>query len=128
VSLKPGGQVCFYIAADGTLVFALPGNPASALTAFRVLVVPAIYEMLGRSQALHTARGVAAVDLPGTIGRTSVIRCSAEMRDDGWHVTPNGDQRSHILTSMIGMPALALVPEDREVLPAGEPVDIEFVG
>jgi molybdopterin molybdotransferase len=128
VSLKPGGQVCFYVAADGTLVFALPGNPASALTAFRVLVVPALYAMLGRSQALQTARGIAAVDLPGTIGRTSVIRCHAEMHDDGWHVTPNGDQRSHILTSMIGLPALALVPEDREVLPAGEPVDIEFVG
>ena len=128
VSLKPGGQVCFYVAADGTLVFALPGNPASALTAFRVLVVPALYAMLGRSQALQTARGIAAVDLPGTIGRTSVIRCFAELHDDGWHVTPNGDQRSHILTSMIGLPALALVPEDREVLPAGEPVDIEFVG
>jgi molybdopterin molybdotransferase len=128
VSLKPGGQVCFYVAADGTLVFALPGNAASALTAFRVLVVPAIYGLLGRSQTLHTARGVAAVDLPGTIGRTSVIRCSAEMRDDGWHVTPNGDQRSHILTSMIGLPALALVPDDCEVLRAGEPVDIEFVG
>jgi hypothetical protein len=26
------------------------------------------------------------------------------------------------------VPALALVPEDREVLRAGEPVDIEFVG
>jgi molybdopterin molybdotransferase len=127
VSLKPGGQVCFYIAAGGTLVFALPGNPASALTAFRVLVVPALYALLGRSQNLHTARGVAAVDLPGTIGRTSVIRCSAEMRDDGWHVTPNGDQRSHILTSMLGLPALALVPDDREVLRAGEAVDIEYV-
>jgi molybdopterin molybdotransferase len=128
VSLKPGGQVCFYVTADGTLVFALPGNPASALTAFRVLAVPALYALTGRSQTLHTARGVAEVDLPGTIGRTSVIRCSAEMRDDGWHVTPNGDQRSHILTSMIGLPALALVPDDRDVLRAGEPVDIEFVG
>jgi molybdopterin molybdotransferase len=128
VSLKPGGQVCFYVAADGTLVFALPGNPASAMTAFRVLAVPALYALLGRSQTLHTARGVAEVDLPGAIGRTSVIRCSAEMRDDGWHVTPNGDQRSHILTSMLGLPALALVPDDREVLRAGEPVDIEFAG
>ncbi|MFP5363716.1 MAG: gephyrin-like molybdotransferase Glp [Thermoleophilia bacterium] len=128
VSLKPGGQVCLYVAAHGTLAFALPGNPASALTAFRVLIVPAIYAMLGRSLTLHTARGVAATDLPGTIGRTSVIRCTAEMHDDGWHVTPNGDQRSHILTSMLGVPVLALVPEDREVLRAGEPVDIEFVG
>ncbi len=128
VSLKPGGQVCFYVAADGTLAFALPGNAASAQTAFRVLVVPAIYAMLGRSLTLHTARGVAETDLPGTIGRTSVIRCHAEMHDDGWHVTPNGDQRSHILTSLLGVPVLALVPDDREVLRAGERVDIEFVG
>ena len=128
VSLKPGGQVCLYVTDHGALAFALPGNPASALTAFRVLVVPAIYGMLGRDLTLHTARGVAETDLPGTIGRTSVIRCTAKMHDDGWHVTPNGDQRSHILTSMLGVPVLALVPEDREVLRAGEPVDIEFVG
>jgi molybdopterin molybdotransferase len=128
VSLKPGGQVCFYVTDDGTLAFALPGNAASAQTAFRVLVVPAIYGMLGRSLTLHTARGVAETDLPGAIGRTSVIRCHAEMHDDGWHVTPNGDQRSHILTSLLGVPVLALVPDDREVLRAGERVDIEFVG
>jgi molybdopterin molybdotransferase len=128
VSLKPGGQVCLYVARHGPLAFALPGNPASALTAFRVLVVPAIYGMLGRDLTLHTARGVAETDLLGTIGRTSVIRCTAKMHDDGWHVTPNGDQRSHILTSMLGVPVLALVPEDCEVLRAGEPVDIEFVG
>ena len=127
VSLKPGGQVCLYVTPGGTPAFALPGNPASALTAFHVLVVPAIHAMLGRGLALHRARGVAATDLPGTIGRTSIVRCHAELHDDGWHVTPNGDQRSHILTSMLGVPALALVPDDREVVHAGEPVDIEFV-
>ncbi|MDQ3675517.1 MAG: molybdopterin molybdotransferase MoeA [Actinomycetota bacterium] len=128
VSLKPGGQVCFYVMPGGSLAFALPGNPASALTAFRVLVVPALYAMLGRSETLHTARAIAATDLPGAIGRTTVVRCSAEMHDDGWHVTPNGAQGSHILTSLLGVPALALVPEDCESLPAGEHVDIEFVG
>ncbi|CAN5551237.1 molybdopterin molybdotransferase MoeA [soil metagenome] len=128
VSLKPGGQVCFYVTPEGTLAFALPGNPASALMAFRVLVVPAIYALLGRSHTLHTTRGIAGSDLPGVIGRTTVVRCSAEMHEDGWHVTPNGEQGSHILTSLLGVPALALVPEDRELLPAGEPVDIEFVG
>jgi molybdopterin molybdotransferase len=126
VSLKPGGQVCFSVMPGGALAFALPGNPASALTAFRVLVVPAIYAMLGRSLTQHTARGIAAAALPGALGRTTVVRCTAEMRDDGWYVTPNGAQGSHILTSLLGMPALALVPEDRESLPAGEPVDIEF--
>ena len=127
VSLKPGGQVCFYVAGDGTLVFALPGNPGSALTAFRVLVVPAVYALLGRTQVQHRARGIAGTDLPGTIGRTTVVRCHAEMHDDGWHVTPNGAQGSHILTSMLGLPALALVPEDRDGVAAGEAVDIEFI-
>ncbi len=128
VSLKPGGQVCFFLAPDGTLVFALPGNPGSALTAFRVLVVPALYAFQGRSYRQNTVRGIAGADLPGTIGRATVVRCDAEMRDDGWHVTPNGAQGSHILTSMLGLPALALVPEDRERIPAGEAVEIEFVG
>ncbi|MDX6689638.1 MAG: molybdopterin molybdotransferase [Solirubrobacteraceae bacterium] len=128
VSLKPGGQVCFYVMPGGALAFALPGNPASALMAFRVLVVPALYAMLGRSYAQHTATGIAATELPGMVGRTTVVRCTAEMHDDGWHVTPNGAQGSHILTSLLGVPALALVPEDRDFLAAGERVDIEFVG
>ncbi len=127
VSLKPGGQVCFYVADDGTLVFALPGNPGSALTAFRVLVVPALYALEGRDQVQHRARGIAGTDLPGTVGRTTVVRCHAEMHDDGWHVTPNGAQGSHILTSLLGVPALALVPDDRDGLAAGEAVEIEFI-
>jgi len=127
VSLKPGGQVCFYVAPDGTLVFALPGNPGSALTAFRVLVVPAIYALQGRSQVRQAARGIAAADLTGTIGRTVIVRCHAAMHDDGWHVTPNGAQGSHILTSLLGLPALAVVPEDRDLIPAGESVEIEFI-
>jgi len=48
--------------------------------------------------------------------------------EDGWHVSPNGGQGSHILTSLLGVQALALVPEDRELRAAGEPVDIEFLG
>ena len=80
VSLKPGGQVCVYVALDGTLVFALPGNPGSALTAFRLLVVPALYAFQGRSYTQNTVRGIAAADLPGTIGRATVVRCTAVSR------------------------------------------------
>jgi molybdopterin molybdotransferase len=134
VSLKPGGQVCCYVMPDErstarhpTLAFALPGNPASALTAFGMLVVPVLYALLGRAYEANATRGIAATDLPGALGRTTVVRCFAEMREDGWHVTPNGAQGSHILTSLLGVQALALVPEDRELLPAGERVEIEFV-
>ncbi len=67
-------------------------------------------------------------DLPGALGRTTVVRCRTTLQDDGWHVRPTTSQESHILTSMLGVDALALVPGDRELIAAGEPVEIELVG
>jgi len=127
VDLKPGRPTTFAVGDDGTLVFALPGNPVSALMAFRLFVVPAMDAMLGRDREVHPVRAIAAEDLPGALGRTAVVRCRTRLHDDGWHVYPTKSQESHILTSMLGVEALALVPADREFIAAGEPVDIEFV-
>jgi len=128
VALKPGRPTTFAVGDDGTLVFALPGNPVSALMAFRLFVVPAMDAMLGRDREVHPVRAIAAEDLPGALGRTAVVRCRTRLHEDGWHVFPTKSQESHILTSMLGVEALALVPADRELIAAGEPVDIEFVG
>lgn len=128
VKLKPGRPTTFAVGEDGTLVFALPGNPVSALMAFRLFVVPAMDAMLGRGGESHPVHAVADEDLPGALGRTTVVRCRTTMQDDGWHVRPTKSQESHILTSMLGVDALALVPGDRERIAAGEPVEIEFVG
>ncbi len=127
VDLKPGRPTTFAVDEDGTLVFALPGNPVSALMAFRLFVVPAMDAMLGRDREVHPTMALAAEDLPGALGRTTVVRCRTELHDDGWHVYPTRSQDSHILTSMLGVDALALVPGDRERIGAGEPVEIEFV-
>ncbi|HTN23265.1 MAG TPA: gephyrin-like molybdotransferase Glp [Solirubrobacteraceae bacterium] len=128
VKLKPGRPTTFAVGEDGTLVFALPGNPVSALMAFRLFVVPAMDAMLGRSGEHHPVKATADEALEGAVGRTTVIRCRTTMQDDGWHVRPTKSQESHILTSMLGVDALALVPEDRDGIAAGEPVEIEFVG
>ncbi len=127
VSLRPGGQICFYVAQDGTLAFALPGNPVSATVSFRLFVVAAIDALLGRGRAERRTTATAAVDLPGRIGRTTAVRCNAELREDGWYVAPSqSHQDSHVLTSMLGIDAYAFVPEDRESLNAGERVQVEF--
>ena len=128
VRMKPGGPTTFAVGEDGTLVFALPGNPVSALMAFRLFVVPALDAMLGRSGEHHPRKATADEPLEGAVGRTTVIRCRTTLQDDGWHVRPTKSQESHILTSMLGVDALALVPEDRDGIEAGEPVEIEFVG
>ena len=128
VKLKPGRPTTFAVGEDGTLVFALPGNPVSALMGFRLFVVPALDAMLGRSEEHHPLKATADEPLEGAVGRTTVIRCRTTLQDDGWHVRPTKSQESHILTSMLGVDALALVPEDRDGIEAGEPVEIEFVG
>jgi len=128
VSLRPGGQICFYMAPDGTLCFALPGNPVSATVAFRLFVVAAIDALLGRSRTTRRTTATAAVELPGRIGRTTAVRCRAELRPDGWYVAPSqSHQDSHVLTSLLDIDAFAFVPEDRISLQAGEMCDVEFV-
>ncbi|HEX8155784.1 MAG TPA: gephyrin-like molybdotransferase Glp [Solirubrobacteraceae bacterium] len=127
VTMKPGRPTTFAVGEDGTLVFALPGNPVSALVGFRLFVVPALDAMLGRETVIHPVNAVADEELPGSFGRTTIVRCRTTLHDDGWHVRPTKSQDSHILTSMLGVDALALVPADREQIAPGEPVEIEFV-
>ena len=128
VSLRPGGQICFFVAQDGTLCFALPGNPVSATVSFRLFVVAAIDALMGHARGARRTTATAATELPGRIGRTTAVRCRAELRADGWYVAPSqAHQDSHVLTSMLDIDAYAFVPEDRESLDAGETVDVEFV-
>ena len=128
VSLRPGGQICFFVADDGTLCFALPGNPVSATVSFRLFVVAAIDALMGRARAERRTVATVAAELVGRVGRTTAVRCTAELRPDGWYVAPSQEhQDSHVLTSMLGIDAYAFVPEDRESLTAGERVDVEFV-
>ncbi|MEY2513555.1 MAG: molybdopterin molybdotransferase [bacterium] len=128
VSLRPGGQICFFVAQDGTLCFALPGNPVSATVSFRLFVVAAIDALMGHARGARRTTATAASELPGRIGRTTAVRCRAELRADGWYVAPSqAHQDSHVLTSMLDIDAYAFVPEDRESLEAGETVDVEFV-
>jgi molybdopterin molybdotransferase len=127
VRMKPGGPTTFAVGQDGTLVFALPGNPVSALVGFRLFVVPALDAMLGRETVDHPVTAIADEELAGATGRTRIVRCRTTLHDDGWHVRPTTSKESHILSSMLGVDALALVPADRGQIASGEPVEIELV-
>ena len=59
-------------------------------------------------------------------GRAHAVRCRVQARADGLHATPTGPQGSHILTSMLGADALAIIPSERAEVCRGErvrPVD-----
>ena len=48
-------------------------------------------------------------------------------REDGWHAVSTGAQESHVLTSMLGAEALAIVPRGDGALEAGRRVQIELL-
>jgi molybdopterin molybdotransferase len=127
VALKPGKPTWFGIAPSGTLVFGLPGNPVSAMVTFLLFVRPAIAAMTGAPQAAQRLRAVLDEEVPKPPGRAHAVRCRLELRDDGWHASPTGDQDSHVLTSMLGADALAIVPADADPPAVGELVELELL-
>ena len=60
-------------------------------------------------------------------GRAHAVRCRLDAREDGFHVRPTKEQGSHILTSMLGADALALIEVERGDVAAGERVKIELL-
>jgi molybdopterin molybdotransferase len=96
---------------------------------FHLFARPALRALAGADPSGGTrARAVLDVPVPRNPGREEVVRCRLEARDDGWHVRPTKEQGSHVLTSMLGASAYALVPQGDGEIAAGERVDIELVG
>ena len=83
--------------------------------------------MTGAPDAAHRLRAILDEELPKPPGRDHAVRCRLELRDDGWHARPTGDQDSHILTSMLGADALAIVPAEADPPAVGETVEIELL-
>jgi molybdopterin molybdotransferase len=112
VALRPGKPTFFGLAprqpAAGPgrrLVFGLPGNPVSAIVTFHLFVRPAIRTMLGAESGARA-------------GATAVL-------DQDYAKTK--EQGSHVLTSMLGADALAILPSAQGDVRAGERVEIELL-
>jgi molybdopterin molybdotransferase len=127
VALRPGRPTWFGTHRSGALVFGLPGNPVSAMVTFLLFVRPVLLAMQGAQANRRRTTAVLDQEYSKPPGRARVIRCRLTLREDGWHVRPTKEQTSHILTSMLGAEALALIPADSHSVPAGAPVEIELL-
>jgi molybdopterin molybdotransferase len=122
VSLQPGRPTWFGIHGS-TLVFGLPGNPVSAAVTFTLFVAPALRALAGHTAALDEAsEGQLAVAVRRNPSREQAVRVRLERRDGIPLARPNGPQGSHVITSLLGAEALALIPPGAGELAAGSVV------
>jgi molybdopterin molybdotransferase len=126
VALKPGKPTWFGVRGD-TLVFGLPGNPVSSMVTFILLCAPALRALSGSQSRPLRAVATLTADYAKEPGRAHAVRCRAHVGEDGWEVEPTGPQGSHILTSMLGASALAIIPSASGSVSAGTRVEIELL-
>ena len=126
VSLKPGKPFWFGVRGD-QYAFGLPGNPVSAMVTFQLFARPLLRALQGADP--DQARSTAVLDGPirSNADRDQAVRCRLRMADDGWHAEPTGPQGSHVMSSMLGAGALAIVPAGERDLRPGERVVIELL-
>ncbi len=120
VALRPGKPTWFGT-RDGQLAFGLPGNPVSAMVTFLLFARPALLGLQGLDPGTPRERKRLTRAIPRHEGRDECVRVSLA----GDEATPTGPQASHVLTSMLGADALALIPRGAGELPAGAEVEVE---
>jgi molybdopterin molybdotransferase len=122
VAIQPGKPMVAARHARGW-VFALPGNPASAMVTFWLFVRPALRRLMGASDGYwHGAlEAVLGRDLPGAKGRDLFLPGRARFGSAGqleaWPLLPKG---SHDVAAYGVGSLLIRVPARSEPTPAGE--------
>jgi molybdopterin molybdotransferase len=127
VAVKPGKPTWFG-ERERELVFGLPGNPVSAMVTFALFIAPALRALEGRAQVRRRASALLAHEYRKAAGRAHALRCRLRMGERGLEAESAGDTGSHVLTSMLGAQALALIPSGCEHVRAGSRVELELLG
>lgn len=128
VAQKPGKPL-FVGKRKETMVFGLPGNPASSLTCFYEYVRPALLKFMGGEApfGLFSAQARLAGAFTKKTGLTHFIRGHAAMTDGRLAVVPLDRQQSHMMSSFAEANCLLVIPEESGTMPAGAIVEIHWL-
>ena len=110
VAIKPG-MACAYGVRDDKLVIGLSGNPASSITNFYAIVLPAIKKLCGVKNPEHEFFDVRLAD--GFVKKsrcTRFLRGRLDLSDGTARMRLTQYQGNAIISSMIGSNMFAVVP------------------
>lgn len=137
VAVQPGKPLLAAVAAarheaDGsvsgapTLVFGLPGNPASVMVCFWLFVRPVLRRLTGRQDGFWQGAlaGELAAPLPGAKGRDRFLTAEVAVEAGRLRVTPAPPVGSHDLAAYARGTALVRVPAGTAPRSPGDPCEI----
>ncbi len=122
IKFKPGKPL-FFGTRGKTIVFGLPGNPASSYVLFEEFVRPALRKMMGR-KVLEESMVKATLEIPitKTYGRLHFMRGLLHEENGEFRVRPLKFQGSHSIGSLVSSNALIRVEANSPCIPAGNKV------
>jgi molybdopterin molybdotransferase len=123
VSLQPGKPTWFGT-RERRLVFGLPGNPVSAAVTFSLFVAPALAALQGAAPQPAPGRAVLGAPVARNPRREQAVRVRLEQRGETLVALPNGPQGSHVVTSLVGADALALIAAGEGAVAEGDTVPL----
>jgi molybdopterin molybdotransferase len=127
VAMRPGQPLAFGT-MGGKPVFGLPGNPVSSMISFEQFVRPSLLKMMGCRQIFRPlVEAVLKEEIKKMAGRRYFVRGSVSFENNQYMVTTTGEQGSGMLRSMVRANGLIVIPEDQEIVRAGEKVRVQLL-
>lgn len=110
VNLKPG-MACAFGEKDGKLVCGLSGNPASSITNFYAIVMPAVKKLCGRKDYLPEEIKIRLLNgFKKKSPATRLLRGALEIKDGQAAIRISAEQGNVVLSSTIGCDVMAIIP------------------
>jgi len=127
VAMRPGAPLAFGMISEKP-VFGLPGNPVSSMISFEQFVRPSLLKMMGNPKLFRpVVEAVLQEDIKKMVGKRYFIRGSVSFEKNQYFVTTTGEQGSGILRSMVRANGLIVIPEEQEIVRAGEKVKVQLM-
>ena len=124
VAMKPGKPLAFGT-MNGKPVFGLPGNPAASMVSFEQFVRPSLLKMMGHRQLFRPViEAVLKEDIRREPRKRHFIRACVSIEKDDYVVAIPG---AGGLSAMIRANGWIVIPEDQEIVRAGEKVKVQLL-
>jgi molybdopterin molybdotransferase len=135
VRMKPGKPLAFGIIKreEGCQAreiphLGLPGNPTSSMITFEQFARPAIMKMMGKKNFQRpVVEAVINFSIENSDRRRIYARVRVSMTSSGYTASLTGPQGSGILTTMMLANGLAIIPENRSGVKAGDKVTVQLL-